>query len=829
MQVTLNWTAGAANGGTLSRYEYSSDGGTTWRTTGGTGVSYMVTQTSAATPVDLANGAEYTFRVRAVNQYGNGAASASAQATPQAATAPAQVEGLTATPGDGFVDLSWTEPSNGGMAITRYEYSTAAGTEGPWRTTGSASTSFRATQTSAATPVNLANGNSYTFRVRACNPVGCGSSSAAASATPNAQNRPPAFSADTASRSVDENESVGINVGAAVTATDPESDAIGYSITGANPGGFTVTSSGQIQTGQVLNHEAAASYTITLRAVANGGADTIAVTVTVNDINEAPAFASGATTRSVPENAGANTNVGTAVAATDPEGGTLRYTLSNGGGRFTIVESTGQIRVASGAALDYETTQSYVVTVRATDTGNLFGSIGVTINVTDVVEAAGLSSVSVSADNITRTTATPTFALSNGDGANVTVYVRYRTPPGSGAWLDGGSVSTSGTSVSVDLSGLTPGAAYRVQGSLASGFTNTVAADFTTTANTAPSFPGATATRQVEENRLAGAIVGDPVTAADADNDTLTYTMSGADAAAFEINESTGQITVGSTTALDYETKATYRVTVTAADAYDARDSIAVTIEVLDVREAGMLGRIVTTVGRRGGLYGFDSGAYGHLDGGSFPGALFRDGASRTVAEVYEDADGYWYFTYSGGLANDWLDVPEELDEITVNVAYEDGRDARSFVLGGFIDSRPGNRGLKLDPPLPARDWGSRNAQEVAIEFRRHQSQATAQVFPPPSTEPPADPGSFVDWLQETTPGGGVVAQMLIVIVVYVMFMFKAPPTTTGVIIGAICLILTPWVPTFFGFGDPILAAIMFVNVLAGAFSYKAFVARTEA
>ena len=70
------------------------------------------------------------------------------------------------------------------------------------------------------------------------------------------------------------------------------------------------------------------------------------------------------------------------------------------------------------------------------------------------------------------------------------------------------------------------------------------------------------------------------VAATDADNDTLTYTLSGTDAASFSINSSTGQLQTKA--ALDYETKRTYTVTVTVSDG-SLTDTITVTINVTDI------------------------------------------------------------------------------------------------------------------------------------------------------------------------------------------------------------------------------------------------------
>ena len=118
--------------------------------------------------------------------------------------------------------------------------------------------------------------------------------------------------------------------------------------------------------------------------------------------------------------------------------------------------------------------------------------------------------------------------------------------------------------------------------------------------NRAPVFSaGNSTTRSVDENSASGANVGAPVTATDADRDTLTYSLTGTDAGSFTINIGTGQIMVGARITLDHETKASYMVMVGVTDGKDADgnaegtasedDSIAVTITVTDVVELGMV------------------------------------------------------------------------------------------------------------------------------------------------------------------------------------------------------------------------------------------------
>ena len=99
--------------------------------------------------------------------------------------------------------------------------------------------------------------------------------------------------------------------------------------------------------------------------------------------------------------------------------------------------------------------------------------------------------------------------------------------------------------------------------------------------NDAPEFiDGSHTTRRVAENTPRGMNIREPITATDADNDSLIYTLSGPDVDSFDIDPITGQLRTFA--ALDYETKRTYTVKVTVSDGSDT-DTITVTIEVTDV------------------------------------------------------------------------------------------------------------------------------------------------------------------------------------------------------------------------------------------------------
>ena len=88
----------------------------------------------------------------------------------------------------------------------------------------------------------------------------------------------------------------------------------------------------------------------------------------------------------------------------------------------------------------------------------------------------------------------------------------------------------------------------------------------------------------VAENTAAGTDIGDAVAATDSDRgdqDTLVYTLGGADMASFTIDSATGQLSTSAP--LDYETKSEFMVTVTATDDDDASSMVYVTIMVTDV------------------------------------------------------------------------------------------------------------------------------------------------------------------------------------------------------------------------------------------------------
>ena len=350
---------------------------------------------------------------------------------------------------------------------------------------------------------------------------------------------------------------------------------------------------------------AATTYEVQVRASSGEGTGDWSDAGT-GTTNRPPVFSDGdSATRRVAENSTAGTNVGTAVTATDADGDALTYSLS-GSSAFTIDSGSGQIAVASGATLDYETTSSYSATVTANDGKGDTEAIAVTINVTDVGPPAKPDAPTVARSSTSPRTALDvswTAPVNTGRPAISDYDVQYRKS-GASSWT---SHVFTGTGTSTSISSLAA-ATYEVQvrASNAEG-TGAWSDAGTGTTNRSPVFTegdpnapgGRAATREVAENTAAGQAVGAAVSATDADGDTLTYSLTdpGNDdddgaTGAFSLDSGTGQLRVAADTTLDYEAgPTTYTVMVYVTDGTvegDVRgeDAISVTINVTDVDES---------------------------------------------------------------------------------------------------------------------------------------------------------------------------------------------------------------------------------------------------
>ena len=316
-----------------------------------------------------------------------------------------------------------------------------------------------------------------------------------------------------------------------------------------------------------------------------------AAKATTGKSNSRPVFdRAGAIELSVAENTRAGQNIGSAVSASDADSNNLTYTLEGpGAGSFNIVSSSGQIRTKS--PLDYETRKSYSLTVKVNDgqkRSNSVAAKSVTITVDDVREppskpaAPTVTGVPGSTSSIRVTWARPANT-----GPSVDEYtVRYRQ-----AGVGAGPTRWAhfGADRSTIITGLNAGTRYEVQvraesdegssdwSSWGSGSPNPDAA------NRNPAFAAGTRTLSVAENTLPNADVGAAIAATDPDGDTLTYTLEGADADAFDVLSTSDGGQIRTSASLNYEDKSRYTVTVRVGDGRGGSDAVNVTINVTDV------------------------------------------------------------------------------------------------------------------------------------------------------------------------------------------------------------------------------------------------------
>ncbi len=391
------------------------------------------------------------------------------------------------------------------------------------------------------------------------------------------------------------------------TAEDPEGGAVVWQFSGIDRNAFVFIGS-RLEFVSAPDYESPADtdgrndYEVVVTASDGVKERSLSVVVTVTDVNE-PFTLTGDVAFDHDENDAAA--VGT-FTVDDPEDGAIVWSLRGvDGGDFAI--SGGRLSFVSVPdhedPADSGSDNVYRVTVAAFDGANE-QSRDVVVTVVDVDEPGA-----VALDRAQpQVGAVLTATLSDPDrGRSGVSWVWESSTGSSGPWSEvAGAGSRSYTPVGADVGRyLRVTAGYsdvHGSGKAVSAVTDN-AVRAAPVVNTAPDFDAAVAARSVDENTAAdtatGRPVGAPVTASDAENDILTYTLSGTDAALFDLDSRTGQLSTK--TPLDHEARSGYSVTVTAADPSNETDSVAVSVTVNNVEEPGAvtLSSHFPTVGRR--------------------------------------------------------------------------------------------------------------------------------------------------------------------------------------------------------------------------------------
>lgn len=172
-----------------------------------------------------------------------------------------------------------------------------------------------------------------------------------------------------------------------VKATDADKDELIYSITANSDGLFEITKAGALSlvAGKTLDFETKPAHEITVETTDGKAKATAKISIIVIDEEENMPPVVNAQSYTIIEHSAPNTVVGT-VVATDPDGDTLDYSITNpDNATATFAITDNQITFLTGT-IDFEEVSSHKVTVTVAD-GTFSTDIEVIINVTDINES----------------------------------------------------------------------------------------------------------------------------------------------------------------------------------------------------------------------------------------------------------------------------------------------------------------------------------------------------------------------------------------------------------------------------------------------------------
>src|SRR5215203_4772588 len=360
-----------------------------------------------------------------------------------------------------------------------------------------------------------------------------------------------------------------------------------------------------VANGTLLNYETATSHAITVKATsADGSFSTASFTVTLTDVNE---FAVGSVSDTdagadtVAENAANGTLVGITAHAVDADasGNTISYSLTdNAGGRFAIDGASGEVSVANGTLLNYETATSHAITVKATSADGSFSTASFTVTLTDVNEFAvgSVSDTDAGADTVAENAANGTLVgitahAVDADASGNTISYSLTDNAGGRFAIDGASGEVSvanGTLLNYETA---TSHAITVKATSADGSFST--ASFTVTLTDVNEFAVGSVSDTdagadtVAENAANGTLVGITAHAVDADasGNTISYSLTDNAGGGFAIDGASGEVSVASGTLLNYETATSHAITVKATSADGSFSTASFTVTLTDVNE----------------------------------------------------------------------------------------------------------------------------------------------------------------------------------------------------------------------------------------------------
>jgi len=346
---------------------------------------------------------------------------------------------------------------------------------------------------------------------------------------------------NTAANEIFENAEVGTPVGITAVATDADgNDSVGYSLSNSSNGLFTIDASTgivSVATAGALDVDIQSQHTITITALSSDGSSSdTSFDIAIH--NRAPVIPENQSL-SLPENMAGSLLIGTINAVNTTSPGTVQdwqIHSGNESGLFEINPDSGNLYLANGQSLDFESSNQYTLSLSVSDGVNRSDEVSVQVLVTDQNDFPIATSDNLTTNEDSALSIAISTLINNdidADGDNLTII--------SVGSATNGTVQETATGVIVytpnpEFSG-TDRFEYTASDGQGGSSTSHVFIDVNDVNDQPEIIVASTVT--VDENLT---IIDANIQASDRDGDQLRFSLSGDDASHFTINEMNGEI-----------------------------------------------------------------------------------------------------------------------------------------------------------------------------------------------------------------------------------------------------------------------------------------------
>ena len=364
---------------------------------------------------------------------------------------------------------------------------------------------------------------------------------------------------------IDENQT---NIGT-IQVFDGDDDVLTFALSGGDSESISIDSaSGVLSFNNAPDYETKSSYAVIVEVSDDVHAVQKAIAIEINNLNDNTPVISSSASFSINEG---ETNVGQ-VSATDADGDSISYSIGGSDASALTIDSSSGV-LTFNSAPDFDTKSSYSITATASD-GENAADQNITIDINNVNENAP-TFTSTSTFNVDENqTLVGTVVATDPDGDTIS----YSVSGNDAFSIDASSgVLTFNTAPDYENN-----SGFNVTATASDGdysVNQTITVNINDLNDNSPVFTS-NASFTVTENQIS---VG-TFTSTDADqNTTITYSLSGTDASAFNLNSASGVFSFIDEP--DYEVQSSYSVIATASDGAN-NTTQNVTVSISDVNEA---------------------------------------------------------------------------------------------------------------------------------------------------------------------------------------------------------------------------------------------------